>query len=135
MEEQQTTLERLQPPERADKTKEIPTVIDKLDKIQVGGYESLIPELVEHLEHKTRAFKPGILANHLDKWKLLTSDSEILSIVSGQCIEFETKPYQLHPPSLKHFNSLECEVIDSEIVKLLNKGVIKLSRHEPAEYI
>ena len=84
MEEQQTTLERLKPPERAHKAKEILTVIDKLDKIQVGGYKSLIPELVEHLEHKTRAFKAGILANHLDKWKLLTSNSEILHIVSGQ---------------------------------------------------
>ena len=50
-------------------------------------------------------------------------------------IEFDTKPSQIVTPNAKRFSSLECEVIDSEIEKLLGKSVIKPSEHEIGEFI
>ena len=80
-------------------------------------------------------FKAGNLVNHLDSWRKLTSDSNILSIVSGYCLEFDEIPCQLRAPRETRFSQMESEHLKVEVDKLLNKGVIKKTTHSPGEFI
>ena len=52
----------------------------------------------------------------------MTSDTEILQMVSGQYIEFSTQPSQTHPPPGKRSSGEEQVIITSEISNLLEKA-------------
>ena len=58
-------------------------------------------------------------------------------MVSGQYIEFDTKPCQTHPPALKCFSAAENDIISTEVANLLQKAVIvdHETSHEPGEFI
>ena len=49
-----------------------------------------------HMKHyfanKVQSFKGGQLAHFFDKWKEITSDSEVLNCVKGQFIDFSAQP-------------------------------------------
>ena len=82
-----------------------------------------------------QSFKGGQLARFLEKWKEITSDSEVLNCVKGQYIEFSTQPTKNLGPKRKTFNISDSLVIEAEIQKLLDKGVIEPTQHESGEYI
>ena len=56
-------------------------------------------------------------------------------MVSGQYLEFVTKPCQTHAPAMKCFSAEENDIISKEVVNLLEKVVIIETRHEPGEFI
>ena len=56
-------------------------------------------------------------------------------MVSGQYIEFDTKPCQTHPPALKFFSAAENVIISTEVANLLQKAVIVETSHKPGEFI
>ena len=56
-------------------------------------------------------------------------------MVSGQYLEFDTKPCQTHPPAMKCFSAEENDIISKEVANLLQKAVIIETRHEPGEFI
>eukprot|EP00794_Sanderia_malayensis_P012487 gene12487-13770_t len=68
-------------------------------------------------------------------WSSLTTDTEILSTVSGLPLAFESKPDQQLYASKQNFTSEESKFIGTEITNLLQKNVIKESLHEPGEFI
>ena len=70
-----------------------------------------------------------------DQWRKLTSDPEILETVTGQNIEFYQIPIQIKPPFQPKWSPEEAEFIDSEILSLVEKGVIQQSKHEQGEFI
>lgn len=82
-------------------------------------------------------FTGGRLANFLPEWRKLTSDDEILSLVSGASIPFDC-PYEtlsvlsVHQPCL---SQRESHIIDSEIESLIQKQVIFPCQHEVGEVI
>ena len=53
----------------------------------------------------------------------------------GCKIEFEEVPTQLRPPKVFSCSRNESDVIDTEIQKLVNKGVIAKTHHEDGEFI
>ena len=67
----------------------------------------------------------------------MTSDSEILQIVSGCKIEFEneTVPEQDSVVYSSFFNQIQSQVIDQEIKKLLSLQVLEKVEHEEGEFI
>ncbi len=80
----------------------------------------------------------GRLKSYYHTWETYTSDPYILQAVSGYKIEFkETVPYQPASqwPIPYKLNALETEAIDSEIVKLQEKGVIQSTEHNQNQYV
>ena len=88
-----------------------------------------------YFANKMQSSKGGQLVRFLDKWKEITSDSEILNCVKGQYIEFSTQPTKNVGPKRKTFSISDSLVIEAEIQKLLDKGVIGPTQHESGEYI
>ena len=70
----------------------------------------------------------------LENWKHLTSDKEILQVIEGDIIEFESTPPERHSYNAK-FSESEIELVDLEILKLLQKEVIVPSIPEKSEFV
>ena len=70
------------------------------------------------------------------EWETISSDRNILDIVKGCQIEFKSNtPHQMkHPKEIK-FSNVETGFIDTEIKRLLEKGVIVPSCHETGEFV
>ncbi|CAB4016914.1 Hypothetical predicted protein [Paramuricea clavata] len=78
-------------------------------------------------------FQSGQISKHIAKWHEITSDPEVLDSVRGLHIEFSTEPHQTYTP--KTYQTTHLAEVDNEIAKLLRKGIIEKSQHEPGEYI
>ena len=92
--------------------------------------------MLQYLEHKVHCFKAVGLREYYNQWQALTSDHEILQMILGQPIEFTRTPYQrVVSKEEKILNLDEQYVIDTEIDKLLAKGVLTPSSHKEGEYI
>ena len=111
-------------------TTTLQTVID-----DVSRFETLLPNIITSLQHKVQTFSAGNLANFLSKWKSITTDTEIIDMVTGTTIEFESTPVQSRPSAPKNFSDTEVLVIENEITKLLGKGVIVGAERESGDYL
>ena len=80
-------------------------------------------------------FMAGRLKLFKHKWMRYTSDAFILECVAGCRIEFVTQPVQLGFSKGIKFSGRESDIVDSEIYKLITKGVICISQHEEGEFI
>ena len=80
-------------------------------------------------------FKAGGIKDCLPLWQQLTSDENILDIVRGYRIEFLETGFQDQEPKTICFSPTETSVVQSEVAKLLNKGVIVLSEDEPGQFV
>jgi hypothetical protein len=78
----------------------------------------------------------GRLQHFITCWEKLTSDSVILEFVKGVKIEFQNgiEPTQ-NIGRTCNFNVREQVIVESEIQKLIQKGVIIPSVHEAGEFI
>ena len=70
-------------------------------------------------------------------WKDITDDPEVLDWVEHCHLEFidDVSPVQEPDYKVIKFNDTESAIIDSEIVKLLNKGVIVEAPHSQGEFV
>ena len=93
------------------------------------------PAYISYLTDKVKSFKAGCIADKIMVWSSLTTDTEILSTVSGLPLEFESRPDQQFYANKQNFTSEESKFIDTEIYSLLQKNVIEESLHEPGEFI
>ena len=89
----------------------------------------------EIAKQKVKGFKAGQIANCVHQWKMLTSDPEILDIVQGAHIQFESIPKQNDIPLPNLFSQAESEAVDIEIDKLMSKGVIEPCMKESNDFI
>ena len=94
-----------------------------------------MPPLIEYLEIQVKNLMAGQISKHFSDWEDLTSDKEILSIVTGVTIDFNPyKPLQI--TSISHpLSKLESEIVQIEIKKLLEKRVLVISEHEQGEIL
>ena len=111
-------------------TTTLPTVIQDVSK-----FETLLPVIITGLEQNVKCFKAGNLTSFLSKWKTITSDREILDMITGTTIDFTYLPVQDRPPPIQEFLDTESGIIDSEIEKLINKGVIVNTDWETDDFI
>ena len=84
----------------------------------------------------TKEFRAGRLKEHVENWRKITSDDNILDIVQHCHIEF----MQDEDPSNSYcfrsrFSEKENKIISKEIEKLLQMEVIEEVEHHPDEYI
>ena len=70
-------------------------------------------------------------------WKDITDDPEVLDWVEHCYLDFidDVSPVQEPDYKVIKFNDTESAIIDSEIVKLLNKGVNAESSHSQGEFV
>ena len=83
----------------------------------------------------TKNFSAGQLATHVSYWSKLTSDNVMLTQILGCKIEFENEPSQTDWPKPYYFPSQKRERIDSEIQKLLQKGVIVPTVKQTGQFV
>lgn len=108
---------------------------DTLDNLQVNNLVLFESNMKHIFANKVQSFRGGQLTHFLGKWKELTFDSEVLNCVRGQYIEFSTQPTKNLVSKRKTLNISDSLVIEAEIKKLLDKGVIVPTQHESGEYI
>lgn len=79
----------------------------------------------------------GKLKYFSKNWQNLTNDRHVLDIVKHCHIEFvdNTTPNQIFIPREIIMSQKETEVLDAEILKLIDKGVIIEVDHSPGEFI
>ena len=72
-------------------------------------------------------FVSGNLKNFSEQWNTITTDNNIMEIIQGYKLEFihGTEPVQRIPVFPPNFNSVEYEIVDQEIQKLLKMNVIE----------
>ena len=62
--------------------------------------------------------------NFIENWKILTKDTEILSLVKGYAIPFHEIPPQKNIPNSPKLSQEEKFPVQKEIREMLNKGAI-----------
>lgn len=100
----------------------------------VHKFDTFVQETQSKANILIDTFTGGRLANFISEWQRLTSDRNVLEIVTGLTIPFHTTPVQSYLPRQKQFFT-EVVHIQSEIDKLLKKKVIRGSQHEQGEFI
>ena len=80
-------------------------------------------------------FKAGRLKYFSAAWSKITSDPWILEAIQGVKIEFQMKPFQRLPPRELNVSYSEGFIVDREINKLLQKGVIEQACPDSGEFI
>ena len=96
------------------------------------------PDVVGEFDHfvDSHISVGGRLKSFSDQWKRFTSDEQILQTVSGYKIEFVGHPpIQVNPPYQFNLGCTESQTVDTEILRLLDKNLIKYSHHEDGEFI
>ena len=93
-------------------------------KMSSDEYEKFINKICLQTNKTLESFQGGLIKRFLNQWKQLTSDDEILKIVTGVTLEFSEQPLQTITPYQRHFNVSETVAIESEIQNLLQKAVI-----------
>ena len=79
----------------------------------------------------------GRLKHFLPEWAKLTSDKSILDCAAHYHIDFLDNEYPVQHivPNQSIFSETEQRVIDSEILKLLEKGVVKRCEPETGDFV
>ena len=107
---------------------------DLLGQVDINNFLWLIPALTNYFTSRAECFKAVQLLDYVDNWKLTTSDQEILAMVQGQYIEFLSISFQKELP-VQSFKQSEIVVINTEVEKLLHKGVIIATGHKKGKFI
>ena len=84
---------------------------------------------------KVNNFRGAQLEKLVRQWRRLTNDPNILSIISGDKIEFVDVPRIQHKARCPKFSDEQIILIKYEIDKLLTKGIIKETCHEEKEFV
>ena len=94
-------------------------------------------DLSEEVSTNDSQFQAGNLKNCLTAWQQATDDLDVLDWVAHCRITFINNILPVQPkfPHAIKFNDKESAIIDKEIAKLLNKGVLIPSQHEEGEFI
>ena len=111
------------------------TISNKLDQTVVSPFNDYINDIKLRLNDMVLNFQAGRLKKFVNFWRTMTRDKNILNTISGFRIEFKDFPYQKFIPSEYKHTKEEIDFLDSEMVKLLNKGIIAKSVDEQPQYI
>ena len=106
-----------------------------LDKAIVSPLHDFIDSILPVLHEQVKNFRAGRLADHLDFWKSLTSDRNILNTVKGLSLELFKYPYQKFVPHEYKFTDVEKAALSIEIDKMLEKHIIVKADWEDEQYI
>ena len=81
------------------------------------------------------SFLAGGVGTCINAWKLLSHDSSIINIVKGLTLDFIEKPAQSKLPHEIQFSEKEKILVQKEIDRLLDLGIITRSTVYPGDYV
>ena len=89
------------------------------------------------LEAEVSRFEAGRIQHYAEAWAQITSDPDILGVVSGAKIifDFDLDCLPRLPVSRTNLSKDEWDVVGKEIENLLSKGVISVCNHVPGEVL
>ena len=92
---------------------------------------------VDRMGKEASLFQGGRLEKFVDSWEKLTSDPEILQIFKGLCLESDCPATEIAQVSASQacLHEAERSVIDMEIQKLYNKGVISKCTPQAHQFV
>ena len=86
---------------------------------QVGQINYSLNDMIKYFELKANSFRAGQLRFKIENWKQITSDYDILLMITGTKLEFVDRPLQNN--FKQSLNDEEKSLIREEIVALLRK--------------
>ena len=103
---------------------------------QIAGFVEFRP-LMSWEKDRLRYLQAGRLQQFVPAWKDITDDPEVLDWVEHYHLQLiDSVPMvQQTDHKIIQFSVAESAIIDSEVVKLLNKGVIVESTHSQREFV
>ncbi len=104
----------------ATSTEEIINQLQNINSTSESHWEVLIPLLKLNLAWLCAFSKAGRVSNYFTAWTTVTFDKKILSDIKDMKIAF---------------TSAETKIIELEIAKMLDKGIIEKVAHEPNEIV
>ncbi len=78
-----------------------------------------MPIDVHSFKHRVDNFKAGAVSRCYNKWKTITSDPWVLSLVKGYNIEFWADPYQFYRPQPLRLNANSQYMLDTALEEFL----------------
>ena len=100
----------------------------------VSKFETLLTSYRYRFRAIVKCFKAGNLTSFLSNWRAITSDSESLDMITGTTTDLKYLPVQHGPLAIRAFSDTDSQ-IETEIAKLLNKGVIATTDWETGDFI
>ena len=92
---------------------------------------ALFPSLKEHFIQQIASFEGGWIRKFSSHWQKITTDPEVLDMVSRTHIDFQSIPVQTRTKLSFKFSPQECPTIQNGISNLLGKSVIVETDHDP----
>ena len=129
------TPQATQTTERGEQEVTHSQMVHRLNSLEVSEYMAFLPSLKEHFIQQIASFEGGGIKWFFSHWQEITNDPEILDMVSGTHIEFQSIPTQTRPKTSSKFSPQECATIQAEISNLLRKSFIVQTHHAPGEFI
>ena len=96
-------------------------MVNRLNSLEVSEFMAFLPSLKKHLLQQIALFEGGRIRKYFSHWQEITTDSEVIDMVSGTPIEFQSKAAQTCPKKAKiscKFLSQECTTIQTEVSNL-----------------
>ena len=81
------------------------------------------------------SLKGGNLRHKLNEWEKITTDVQVLEAIKGLQIDFNEIPLEVESIREYSTTSEEASILNDEVHKLLNMGVIELSYPEPGQVV
>ena len=108
----------------------------KVPEVCNANMASLSIDIVHSLIKSQTSFQAGEIKHFLLQWEAITNDPTILQIITGVKLEFKDSvaPVQ-HSGRPSVFNSYQHSIVNTEIAKLLVKGVIVSVAQEREQFI
>lgn len=102
---------------------------------EVREFYDEVENIKNRLQEQADHFQAGQIRYCLPSWKEVSIDKDILEMVQGINIDFTETPVQRKNPQNYNFSKEQTTAIDSEIVELLQKGVIRKTDHSEDDFL
>ena len=111
-------------------------IIEQLGKIRnsVSDFKKFVPVILTYLHHSCKISKAGQVAEHFPAWTKITNYKEILPNIQGVDIEYTEPPTQ-HRLHDQTFSPCENSIVNAEVNKLVNKGIITKVDHQAEQIV
>jgi len=74
------------------------------------------------------------LAQHIDEWRNITDDRQVLKNISGHHLELSSKPRLVMEPQIKNKEQRTDPKLDKEIQEFLDKKAIERAPNNPGHF-
>lgn len=101
----------------------------------MSAIAQFLPKLIADLTCIVREFAAGKVNEHVNVWKEITSDPEVIETVLGAKLSFDFVPQQYQVPRTYSYSESEKVAIQAELDNLLAMKAIVPSMHEHGEFV